>query len=296
MTQQSLTFVVLAGGMSSRFGGDKQIVEIDGIGRTIMELSILEARRAGATKLVLIVNDRVRPVIEDVIVPRLPAGLDVVLADQRMDQVPDQFQHLVSERKKIWGTGHALLAAADHVTGRMIVANADDFYGKSAYGQLAELLLQSDDWGMVGYPIAGTLSDEGSVNRGICDVEGEWLINVSETYGITRDASGIHGKDGNGDRRDIADDALASMAFWGFDDSIFERLQSGFAAFLETATEGTEEYVLTDEIEAALGEGFRKVRVSSAVDEWLGVTFKDDLAAVTGKLQVVYDGDDLAAD
>ena len=295
MTQQSLTFVVLAGGMSSRFGGDKQIVEIDRIGRTIMELSILEARRAGATKLVLIVNDRVRPVIEDVIVPRLPAGLEVVLADQSMDQVPDDFQHRVSERKKIWGTGHALLAAADHVTGRMIVANADDFYGKSAYGQLAELLRDSNDWAMIGYPIAGTLSDEGGVNRGICDVEGEWLVNVSEIYGIARDETGIHGNDGDGNRRDIADDALASMAFWGFNDSIFDRLRAGFAAFLETATEGTEEYVLTDEIEAALGEGFSKVRIGSAKDEWLGVTFKDDLAAVTEKLQAVYAGDDLSA-
>lgn len=294
MTQQSLTFVVLAGGMSSRFGGDKQIVEIDGIGRTIMELSILEARRAGATKLVLIVNDRVRPVIEDVIVPRLPDGLEVVLADQRMDQVPEEFQHLVADRKKIWGTGHALLAAADHVTGNMIVVNADDFYGKSAYGQLADLLSASSDWALIGYPIAGTLSDEGSVNRGICETDGEWLVNVSETYGIVKDDSGIHGKDGNGNRRDIAEDALASMAIWGFDDFIFERLHTGFAAFLEGATEGTEEYVLTDEIEAALGEGFRKVRIGSAVDEWLGVTFKDDLAAVTTKLQAVYAEDDLS--
>lgn len=293
MTQQSLTFVVLAGGMSSRFGGDKQIVEIDRIGRTIMELSILEARRAGATKLVLIVNDRVRPVIEDVIAPRLPEGLEVVLADQRMDQVPDEFQHLVADRKKIWGTGHALLAAADHVEGQMIVANADDFYGKSAYGQLATLLRESDQWAMIGYPIAGTLSEEGSVNRGICEVDGEWLTNVSETYGIARDESGIHGKDGDGNRRDIAEDALASMAFWGFDDSIFDRLRAGFAAFLESATEGTEEYVLTDEIEAALGEGFSKVRIGSATDEWLGVTFKDDLAAVTEKLQSVYKGDNL---
>ena len=134
------TFVVLAGGMSRRFGGDKQIVEIDGIGRTIMELSILEAVRAGAEQLVLVVSERVRPAIESVILPRLPGNLPVVVAEQRMDQVPTRHAGRVAGREKIWGTGHALLAAAPHVEGKLIVANADDYYGKSAYGQLAALL------------------------------------------------------------------------------------------------------------------------------------------------------------
>ena len=289
-----ITFVILAGGMSSRFGGEsKQVVEIEGLGRTIMELSILEAARAGVSKLVLVVNDKVRPAIEEVILPRLPAGLDVALANQRMEDVPDEFGHLVAERKKIWGTGHALLTAAPHVDGKLMVANADDFYGKNAYRQLVELLQGGDDWAMIGYPIGGTLSDEGSVNRGICAVRDGWLDTVSETYNIVRDDSGIHGKDGDGNRRDIAEDALASMAFWGFDRSIFDRLERGFAAFLPSATGGSEEYVLTDEIEAALDEGFRRVRVGTATDEWLGVTFKDDLEQVAEKLRAVYAGDNL---
>ena len=294
MNSDQLTFVVLAGGMSSRFGGDKQIEEIDGVGRTIMELSILEAARAGVTRVVLIVNTKVRPIIEEHILPRMPDGVEVILADQTLDQVPAGFEHRVNGREKPWGTGHALLAAKDHFSGKGIVVNADDYYGKHAYQQLADALRSSDDWAMVGYPIDGTLSDKGSVNRGICTVDDETLTNVVETYGIERDGDTIRGKDGDGNEREVASGTLASMAIWGFDDKLMARLERNFSTFLAGDPGPKDEFLLTDEIQDAIAEDQQRIRVVTAVDEWLGVTFKPDLADVTSKLQKVYAGDDLS--
>ena len=294
MTNESLTLVVLAGGMSSRFGGDKQIEEIDGVGRTIMELSILEAARAGVTRAILIVNTKVRPIIEEHILPRLPEGLEVVLADQTLEQVPEGYEHLVSAREKPWGTGHALLAAKAHFSGKGIVVNADDYYGKHAYQQLADLLRSADDWGMVGYPIDGTLSDKGGVNRGICEVEDGVLTNVTETYGIEHNGEAITGKDGDGNERVIESGTLASMAIWGFDEKLMDRLARNFEKFLAENPGPKDEFLLTDEIQDAIEEDGQRIAVVAAVDEWLGVTFKPDLAEVTGKLQKVYFGDDLS--
>ena len=294
MTNESLTFVVLAGGMSSRFGGDKQIEEIDGIGRTIMELSILEAARAGVTRAILIVNTKVRPIIEEHILPRLPEGLEVILADQTLEQVPEGYEHLVDAREKPWGTGHALLAAKDHFSGKGIVVNADDYYGKHAYQQLADTLRSTDDWGMVGYPIDGTLSDKGGVNRGICEVEDGVLTNVTETYGIEHNGEAITGKDGDGNEAVIESGTLASMAIWGFDEKLMDRLQRNFEKFLSANPGPKDEFLLTDEIQDAIEEDGQRIAVVAAVDEWLGVTFKPDLAEVTGKLQRVYSGDDLS--
>ena len=294
MNTDDLTFVVLAGGMSSRFGGDKQIEEIEGVGRTIMELSILEAVRAGVTRVVLIVNTKVRPIIEEHILPRIPGGVEVVLADQTLEQVPPGYEHLVATREKPWGTGHALLAAKGTFTGKGIVVNADDFYGKHAYQQLADLLRTSSDWGMVGYPVDGTLSDKGGVNRGICEVHDGILTDVTETYGIDRDGDTIRGKDGDGNEREVASGTLASMAIWGFDDKLMDRLERNFEVFLSTGPGPKDEFLLTDEIQDAIAEDDQRIAVVAAVDEWLGVTFKPDLAEVTGKLQTVYAGDDLS--
>ncbi len=293
MTNEPLTFVVLAGGMSSRFGGDKQIEEIDGVGRTIMELSILEAARAGVAQVILIVNTRVRPIIEEHILPRLPQGLDVKLVDQTHELVPTGYDHLVNGREKPWGTGHALLVAKPHFSGKGIVVNADDFYGKHAYQQLADLLRASDDWGTVGYPIDGTLSEKGGVNRGICAVSDGILTDVTETYDIKRGGNGIVGTDGDGNSKTVASGTLASMAIWGFDDRLMERLEANFERFLARNPGPTEEFLLTDEIQSAIAEDGQRVAVVAAVDEWLGVTFKPDLAEVTGKLQKVYANDDL---
>ena len=294
MTTESLTFVVLAGGMSSRFGGDKQIEEIDGIGRTIMELSILEAVRAGVTRIVLVVNAKVRPVIEEFILPRIPGDVEIILADQTMEQVPAEYSHLIASREKIWGTGHALLAAKSHVSGKAIVVNADDFYGKHAYQQLVDLLRASDDWGMVGYPIDGTLSDKGGVNRGICEVTDGMLTNVTETYDIQRNGDTIRGTDGDGNEREVASGTLASMAIWGFDGKLMDRLERNFDVFLSKNPGPRVEFLLTDEIQDAIAEDGQRIAVATAVDEWLGVTFKPDLAEVTEKLQKVYAGDDLS--
>ncbi|MFK3871692.1 NTP transferase domain-containing protein [Pseudoalteromonas rhizosphaerae] len=285
MKKHHLSLVVLAGGLGTRFGGNKQIAEIAGLGCTIMELSIADAVAAGVTQVVLVINQAVRSEIEQVILPRLPMGIDVVLVEQRIDLVPEQFQLLAQQRSKPWGTGHALLCAKDHVHNPAIVITADDYYGASSFLLLAEHFKNLTSWAMVGYPIIDTLSDQGGVNRGVCQVKNNQLIDVVEYLNIQHENGQIMGDNPQGLREKIAVDALASMSFWAITPTFFDRLEAGFDEFLQKYDNGVRmEYYLPDQVQQAITSNQQIVTIYSAKESWYGVTYKSELQDVTGKL------------
>lgn len=285
MKKHHLSLVVLAGGLGTRFGGNKQIAEIAGLGCTIMELSIADAVAAGVTQVVLVINQAVRSEIEQVILPRLPMGIDVVLVEQRIDLVPEQFQLLAQQRSKPWGTGHALLCAKDHVHNPAIVITADDYYGASSFLLLAEHFKNLTSWAMVGYPIIDTLSDQGGVNRGVCQVKNNQLIDVVEYLNIQHENGQIMGDNPQELREKIAVDALASMSFWAITPTFFDRLEAGFDEFLQKYDNGVRmEYYLPDQVQQAITSNQQIVTIYTAKESWYGVTYKSELQDVTGKL------------
>ncbi|MBB1399677.1 MULTISPECIES: NTP transferase domain-containing protein [unclassified Pseudoalteromonas] len=285
MKKHHLSLVVLAGGLGTRFGGNKQIAEIAGLGCTIMELSIADAVAAGVTQVVLVINQAVRSEIEQVILPRLPTGIDVVLVEQHIDLVPEQFQLLAQQRSKPWGTGHALLCAKDHVHNPAIVITADDYYGASSFLLLAEHFKNLTSWAMVGYPIIDTLSDQGGVNRGVCQVKNNQLIDVVEYLNIQHENGQIMGDNPQGLREKIAVDALASMSFWAITPTFFDRLEAGFDEFLQKYDNGVRmEYYLPDQVQQAITSNQQIVTIYTAKESWYGVTYKSELQDVTGKL------------
>lgn len=283
--KHDLSLVILAGGLGSRFGGNKQIAEISGLGCTIMELSIADAYAAGVTQVVIIINQAVRSEIEQVILPRLPLDLDVVLVEQRIDLVPVQFKSLVDDRVKPWGTGHALLCAKEYVHNPFIVITADDYYGASSFNLLAEHFKSHSDWAMVGYPIINTLSDQGGVNRGVCKIQNNQLINVIEFLNISIENNSLMGENPQQQRVHIADGALGSMSFWGLTPSFFNRLEIGFDNFLQKYDNGVKmEYYLPDQIQQTITNNQQSVTVYTAQESWYGVTYKSELQDVAGKL------------
>ncbi|KTF14158.1 NTP transferase domain-containing protein [Pseudoalteromonas sp. H105] len=281
----SLSLVVLAGGLGSRFGGNKQIAEVTGLGCTIMELSIADAYSVGVTQVVLIINQAVRAEIESTIVPRLPQGLEVILVEQRIDSVPQRFVELANQRVKPWGTGHALLCAKQHIKNPAIVITADDYYGASSFKILSNHFKSQQSWAMVGYPIEDTLSAQGGVNRGICQVKSGYLQEVEEYLNITKSDTELTGISASGERKKVALDALSSMSFWGITPSLFEHLERGFNAFLEMDDSDVKrEYYLPDQIQQSIINNKQKVCVYTAQESWYGVTYKSELQDVAGKL------------
>ena len=285
MKQHQLSLIILAGGLGSRFGGNKQIAIIPGLNRTIMELSIADACAAGVTQVVLIINKAVRSEIERTILPRLPNELDVVLVEQHKEHVPESFKTQVQNRVKPWGTGHALLCAKAHIKNPAIVITADDYYGASSFLLLSEHFARCNEWAMVGYPIADTLSDQGGVNRGICSIEQGQLNGVTEYVNIEKEQEAIVGESPKGIRETINPAALASMSFWGITPHLFDYLEQGFTDFLhQYDSAAQQEYYLPDQIEQAIKTSAQSVFIYSADEPWYGVTYKSELTNIAAML------------
>ena len=290
MQQHSeLTLVILAAGLGTRFGGSKQLAEIEGLTRTIMELSIADAAPY-IHKVVLVINQQIKPLIQSTVVPRLPEHLQVELAIQAISDVPEHFSELSLTRQKPWGTGHALLAARPFVSGKMIIITADDYYGPNAFKQLAQHTQGSEDWAMLAYPITHTLSSQGGVNRGVCQLDTEgFLSQVDEYLEITQQETTLSGINPQGIRAELNAASLVSMTCWALNDDIFELLDENFNTFLSfTDSAIKKEYYLPDQIQYALSRRLKKVKVLTAHDKWLGVTYRDELAAVSTQLENLF--------
>lgn len=292
--------VVMAAGIGSRFGGGiKQLEPVGLNGEIIMDFSIHDAIEAGFNKVVFIIRHDLEETFKEVIGNRIAKlcaehNVEVAYAFQEMNEVPAGVE-VPAERKKPWGTGQAVLACRDIVDCPFIVINADDYYGKEGFKTVHEYLTEtadeSDKYCMAGFVVRNTLSDNGSVTRGICRMnEDGMLTDVDETSDIVKvkDAASEYGfrVEANGVHIDI--DALVSMNMWGLKPALFAELERGFSEFFEKTSEDKilkAEYLLPMFIDELIKAGKVSVKVLSTKDKWFGVTYKEDKPLVVDSIR-----------
>lgn len=264
----SLTLVVMAAGLGSRFGGTKQLAVIGADGEAFLDFAINDALAAGMDRVVLIVRSDIEDDVRRHVEAQHP---DLNVAYVRQDR------HGPS-RTKPWGTAHAVLTAAPEVPGPFCVLNADDYYGASTYVALADAAaeLGDDRVLLAGFRLDQTLPEIGEVSRGICEVEGNALVSLVETHGIgRRDDGSITSTDPEGV---LADDAVASMNCWVFPNNLFAHLETGFETFLaEHGDEEKTEFLLPTVVNELKAAGVYRVEVVPTAEPWVGVTNPDDL-------------------
>jgi NDP-sugar pyrophosphorylase family protein len=274
------SLIVLAAGMGSRYGGLKQLDPMGPNGETVLDYSVYDAIRAGFNRVIFVIREDFSEAFKLGIGERFAKLIQVDYAYQRLDDLPAPFVPPAG-RTKPWGTTHAIRAARKLVDGPFAVINADDFYGSDAYLQASRFLKSSDEGrcGLVAYPLENTLSEHGSVNRGICEVSQErMLMAVEEVVKIVRDESGeIAGIGLNGERRVLDAKAPASMNFWAFPQRFMQDIETEFFDFLvEHGDKEISEFYIPTVVDALIQKGRAQCEVIETSSTWFGVTFPED--------------------
>lgn len=274
--KKDLTLVILAAGMGSRYGGLKQIDKFGINGEAIIDFSIYDAIEAGFNKLVLIIRKEHEEIFEEVLVAPIRKHIEVEYAFQDVNDVPDWFE-IPEGREKPWGTTHALLSAKENVTTPFMICNADDYYGKKAFKVMADFLneVADNEASMMGYVLDNTLTDHGTVTRGVCESVDGYLNKIVETEGIKRTDLGVV----DGDNNIIPDGTLVSMNFWGFTPDIFNLMEDKFVEFLKDDVNKNPlkaEALLPNDVGDLVEAGKLKVSVLETSDSWFGVTYQED--------------------
>ena len=279
------TLVIMAAGLGSRFGeGLKQLAKVGPSGEIIMDYSIHDALEAGFNKIVFIIRKDIVADFKEVIGNRIEKIADVAYAYQELDKLPEGFTK-PADRTKPFGTGHAVLCTKGIVDGPFAVINADDYYGKEAFVKVHDFLVADHDsseklqFCMAGFILGNTLSDNGAVTRGVCQVdESDHLVKVVETGGLvkTADGAGIEKEDGTVEP--ISAGVHVSMNMWGFSADMIDILEKNFVEFLSNIPEGDikKEYLLPSIVDDQIQSGKAEVTVLETKDKWFGVTYKED--------------------
>ena len=285
--------VIMAAGLGSRYGGNKQVDGVGPNGEILMEYSIYDAIRAGFTKIVFVIKpgmeEMMRRICGDYVARRTAADgslVEVCYAVQDFTGLP-AFYHLPAQREKPFGTGHAVLCARPYVNEPFCVINADDYYGVDAYRKIYQALQRLPEQGnaaMVGYLLKNTVSERGTVSRGVCRVEDGRLLGIKETLKIRLEPDGTIADEAEGV---FPADAVVSMNFWGFAPSFFRELEMFFYDFLryEAGDNIKAECMLPSLVGKLIGEGKLKVSVLQSADRWFGMTYHEDRQAVAEELK-----------
>lgn len=291
--------VIMAAGIGSRFGkGIKQLAPVGPNGEIIMDYSIHDALEAGFNKVVFIIRKDIEEEFRSVIGNRIEKITEVEYAFQALEDLPAGFEK-PEDRTKPWGTGQAVLAAKKVLSEPFMVINADDYYGKEAYVKVHDYLVQEQPQDgvmhicMAGFRLGNTLSDNGSVTRGICHIDNGALVGVTETHDIFKTAEGAETRSEDGQVTALDVNSLVSMNMWGLTPAFMEVLEKGFVEFLSEIKPGDlkKEYLLPEMIDRLLKAGKAKVDVLDTKDTWFGVTYQEDKASVAAAFeQLVKDG------
>ena len=277
----------MAAGAGSRYGGLKQLDVVGPGGEAIMDYSVYDAVRAGFGKVVFVVRRHFREEFEEKIVSKYRNITDVVLVEQELDKLPEGFS-LNPAREKPWGTGHAVLMAAEVIDTPFAVINADDFYGRHSFEVLADFLLKcrEGEYSMVGFSLERTLSESGTVSRGICYVDsGNYLTGVEEHHNVKAEGEGIFGDGMDGVMHLLDNHAPTSMNMWGFTPGIFRFGKELFRKFLaDSGSDLKKEFYIPFIVNSAIEAHLATVKVLSTPDKWFGVTYREDKALVTAKI------------
>ena len=270
------TLVVMAAGMGSRFGGLKQIAPIGPKGEIILDFSLYDAKEAGFNKAVFIIKKEIEKDFRECIGKRIEKMIDVEYVFQETNKIPEEFMSL-SSRVKPWGTGHAVLCARDAVKTPFAVINADDYYGKEAFRLIHDHLVGEGNTCMVGYKLINTLTENGTVSRGVCEIEDGYLKSVTEHTALDKNSG-------------LPDSTIVSMNMWGFKPSIFDSIEKDFNIFLKNLSNPEkEEFYLPSIVDKMIKEENEKVTVMPTDEKWYGVTYKDDAEKVSEALKNLID-------
>ncbi len=295
MTSQEtppLTLLVLAAGMGSRYGGLKQMDPVGPGGETILDYSVFDAVRAGFTRVIFIIRSEMRKAFEAQVASKFGSQIEVGFAIQDAADIPQGFS-IPTQREKPWGTGHAVLAARDMIDTPFAVVNADDFYGRDSFAKIAQFFQetsgQETSYAMAGFRLANTLSENGTVARGICTIgENNQLLGVEELTKISRTAKGACNTPPDGAIRELTGEELASMNFWALRPAIFAQLEEEFRAFLSVPNRlNTGEFYIPAAIDARIRKGDASVTVLPTDSDWFGVTYKEDRPGVVKSLSTL---------
>ena len=290
--------VIMAAGMGSRYGGLKQIDPIDNEGHIIMDFSIYDAKRAGFEKVVFIIKKAIEKEFKAGIGDRISQYMDVEYVYQELDTLPEGFE-VPEGRVKPFGTGHAILSCKDVVDGPFAVINADDYYGVHAFQEIYNYLTENEDdekyhYAMVGYILSNTLTENGYVSRGICEMDKDaFLTGITERTHIEQRDMGVQFTEDDGQTwEDIAADSIVSMNMFGFTASMLKELECRFPEFLEKGLKENPmkcEYFLPSVVSDLIEEDKADVKVLRSEDRWYGITYKEDKEAVVSAVQKLKD-------
>ena len=283
--------VVMAAGMGSRYGGLKQIDPVGSKGEAILDYSVYDAHQAGFETVVIIIKEAIKNDFMETVGARLKnAPVEIRYAYQELEKLPEGYS-IPEGRTKPFGTGHAVLCAKETIDGApFAVINADDYYGKAAFKTIYNMLSTNEDpfgYCMVGYELSKTVTENGSVARGICstDADGK-LTQVVERTKIVQFEDGIRYEDGE-NWVDVADDTIVSMNMWGFMPSFLDEIEARFVSFLNTTLVENPlkgEYFLPTPVSQLIEEGKASVKVLTSADRWYGVTYVADKPVVMNAL------------
>ena len=287
--------VVMAAGMGSRYGGPKQIDPVGSCGEAILDYSVYDAHEAGFDTIVIIIKEAIKKDFMETVGARLAkAPVEIRYAYQELDHLPAGYA-VPEGRTKPWGTSHAVLCAKEAIDGApFAVINADDYYGKSAFQVIYNALSKAQDgekfdYCMVGYEVGKTVTENGSVARGVCYADDNgYLTEVIERTRIEKYDGGIHFTEDGENWVDLTDDTIVSMNMWGFTPSFLTAIEEGFAAFLDKALVENPmkgEYFLPFVVMQLLEKGKAQVKVLTSPDKWYGVTYAADKPVVVAALK-----------
>lgn len=283
------TLLILAAGMGSRYGGLKQLDQMGPNGETIIEYSVYDAIQAGFGKVVFVIRRDIEPAFREALGDKFAQHIEVAYVHQELDNIPAGIE-VPAERTKPWGTGHAVLVAADQIQEPFLMINADDFYGREAYVAAAEFLsnvhVAESTWCLIGYQVKNTLSDFGTVSRGTCQVdENGFLTHIVERTKIGKEDGKIVDF-ATEDKEELDPNAPVSMNMMGFSPTVFDTCRTYFEEFIrENYTQPKAEFYIPEVMGRAIKEGSATVKLLTSEANWFGVTYQDDKPIVQQNLQ-----------
>lgn len=296
--KEDLTLVILAGGLGSRFGGLKQIEPIGPSGEFIMDYSVYDAIKAGFNKVVILIKKENYEIFKDTIGKKIEKHIKVEYAFQDINDIPEGFC-VPKERTKPWGTGQALLCCEKHVKGNMLMINADDFYGRQSFEEAVRFFKEKkNDYALIGYKIKNTLTENGSVKRGVCEVENGYLKKIIESS-LSKENDEIVAKSLETDEDFIVDKERAvSMNMFCFSEDIFEYLEKGFEKFFMINKDNLDkkEFLIPTVIQDLIDSKTKKVEVIPTNAKWYGITYKEDKEEFVNNLNKLIESNEYPQD
>lgn len=285
-----MTLVIMAAGMGSRYGGLKQIESVGPNGEFIIDYSIYDAIQAGFTKVVFIIKEENYEIFKSTIGKRIENHIKVEYVFQNNDNVPG---NIPKERTKPLGTAHAVLCCKDVVNENFAIINADDFYGRDAYLKISSYLRNNkidNEFAVIGYNVLETITDNGSVKRGICNIKNNYLVSLDESI-ISKDGEKLFAKTLIGNNQIHVDkNTIVSMNMFGFTPKIFDLFEDNFKEFLNNI-DATNEYLVPIEINKYIKNKLINVSVINTTSKWYGITYKDDLNLIRNEInRLINDG------